>query len=189
MRLTRGCRAGGGVACSSLEYGGIRAATRSTPAPHGQLLLPTSLPPPPRSLLFVHLRFPPFLSLSSPTTMLPQEHRRGPATPSCLLPRILCRFYADNSDDDDVPISLRRHYQAHCSSSKAIGKMDRRKKARGSRDGEEKHVHPLFRMMYKEDAFLLRFASASNFATTTDRYVRLINLLTKNWILNIFNVY
>lgn len=56
MRLTRGCRAGGGVACSSLEYGGIRAATRRTPAPHGRLLLPTS-PPPSLLVLFVHLRF------------------------------------------------------------------------------------------------------------------------------------
>lgn len=107
----------------------------------------TSLPPPPRSLLFVHLRFPPSLSLSlsSPTTMLPQEHRRGPATPLLLLPRILCRFYADNSDDDDVPISLRRALPAHCSSSKAIGKMDGRKKARAeSRDGEGETVFILF---------------------------------------------
>lgn len=42
MRLTRGCRAGGGVACPSLEYGGIRAATRRTPAPRDRLLLPAS---------------------------------------------------------------------------------------------------------------------------------------------------
>lgn len=55
MRLTRGCRAGGGVACSSLEYGGIRAATKRTPAPHDRLLLPTS-PPPPHLVLLVHLR-------------------------------------------------------------------------------------------------------------------------------------
>lgn len=43
MRLTRGCRAGGGVACSSLEYGGIRAATSRTPAPRAPLSLSLSL--------------------------------------------------------------------------------------------------------------------------------------------------
>ena len=43
MRLTRGCRAGGGVACSSLEYGGIRAATSRTPAPRVPLSLSLSL--------------------------------------------------------------------------------------------------------------------------------------------------
>lgn len=34
-------------------------------------------------------------------------------------------------------------------------------------------------MMYKEDAFLLRFPSASNFVNTTDRYVRLILIYLK----------
>lgn len=105
MRLTRGCRAGGGVACSSLEYGGIRAATKRTPAPHGRLLLPTS-PPPPHLVLLVHLRS---TRLSSPALIsrytLPQEHRRSPAVPSCRFLRILHRLRADNTgdDDDDVP--------------------------------------------------------------------------------------
>lgn len=31
-------------------------------------------------------------------------------------------------------------------------------------------------MMYKEDAFLLRFPSAADFLNTTDRYIKLINL-------------
>lgn len=78
MRLTRGCRAGGGVACSSLEYGGIRAATSRTPAPR----LPLSLS------LFL---FPHHLSQRSPSPLLlvlvssprfPRERRFGPAIPS-----------------------------------------------------------------------------------------------------------
>lgn len=44
---------------------------------------------------------------------------------------------------------------ARCSSSEAIGKMDRRKKARTEKDGEKRNrVHPLSRMMHKEDTFL-----------------------------------
>lgn len=72
MRLTRGCRAGGGVACSSLEYGGIRAATRRTPAPHDRLLLPTSLPPPISSSSSISIP-PPILSLSSPAIFSPRN--------------------------------------------------------------------------------------------------------------------
>lgn len=82
VRLTRGCRAGGGVACSSLEYGGIRAATRRTPAPHDRLLLPTS-PPPPHFVLLVHLRSTRFSPALISCYTLPQEHRRSPAAPSC----------------------------------------------------------------------------------------------------------
>lgn len=107
MRLTRGCRAGGGVACSSLEYGGIRAATRSTPAPHDIASSATSFSP---------LRSSPFSTLLLPLPLVSYYYAPpGTSARSCysllLLPRILCRFYADNSDDDDVPISLRRHYQ------------------------------------------------------------------------------
>ena len=81
MRLTRGCRAGGGVACSSLEYGGIRAATSRTPAPR----VPLSLS------LFLSLS-PHHLSQRSPSPLLlvlvssprrfPRERRFGPAIPS-----------------------------------------------------------------------------------------------------------
>lgn len=108
MRLTRGCRAGGGVACSSLEYGGIRAAKRPRLRP-----LPTATPDVASSAtLFSPLRSSPFSTLLSLS-----YYYTPPGTParSCysllLLPRILCRLYADNSDDDDVPISLRRHCQ------------------------------------------------------------------------------
>lgn len=176
MRLTRGCRAGGGVACSSLEYGGIRAATRRTPAPHDRLLLPTSPPPPPRSLLFVHLRFPP----SSPSRLLLLYSPRNigavlllpPAASSYPLPtlrrqqrRRRCSHFSSKA----LP--------SRCSSSKAIEKMDRRKKTRtGSRDGEEKNrIHPLSRIMHKEDTLLLCFPSAANFVDTINRYIRLIN--------------
>lgn len=139
MRLTRGCRAGGGVACSSLEYGGIRAATRRTPAPHDRLLLPTS-PPPPHLVLLVHL-----CSTRLSRTHLLLYSPPGTSVRSCcsLLPpsRILRRLRTDNSDDDDddddIPISLRRILPARGASGKAIGKMDRRKEAGVESRGEE----------------------------------------------------
>lgn len=130
MRLTRGCRAGGGVACSSLEYGGIRAATRRTPAPHDRLLLPTSLPPPPRSLLFVHLSvFPPSPS-RVPTTIFPQEHRRGPATPSCYFFVSSVDSMPTTATTTMLPFLFEGTASSRCSSSKAIGKTDRRKKGK-----------------------------------------------------------
>lgn len=116
MRLTRGCRAGGGVACSSLEYGGIRAATRRTPAPHDRLLLAFSASSrPPRPSPFHPRRA---LPLSSPATLSPRNIGAVlqalplplPLPPALPRSRILRRHRTDNGDDDDddVPISLRR---------------------------------------------------------------------------------
>lgn len=125
MRLTRGCRAGGGVACSSLEYGGIRAATRCTPAPRNRLLLSRlrlassctsttsfSLSLSSRPLSSSTTIF--SLTLSLSLSPAPTSYYTPPGTsarscyhpPPAALPRIL-RLCADNSDDDDdVPISL-----------------------------------------------------------------------------------
>lgn len=144
MRLTRGCRAGGGVACSSLEYGGIRAAMRRTPAPHDRLLLPTTSPPPPHLVLLVHL-----CSTRLSRSHLPLYSPPGTSAQSCssLLPlsRILHRLRTDNSDDDDddVPISLRRIPPARCTFGKGIGKMDRRKEA-GAEDRDEKEENRVY---------------------------------------------
>lgn len=81
MRLTRGCRAGGGVACSSLEYGGIRAATNRTPAPRGLLFLSLSRLShlPTISLIRPFSLIPPTCPLS---LLFPQEHWYSPAIPS-----------------------------------------------------------------------------------------------------------
>lgn len=132
MRLTRGCRAGGGVACSSLEYGGIRAATKRTPAPHRPTTTPdvassaSSRPPRPSP-------FHPALSRSH----LPVYSPPGTSAQSCSsllsLPRILRRLRADNSGDDDVPISLRRILPARRTFGKGIGRMDRRKEQKARR--------------------------------------------------------
>lgn len=146
MRLTRGCRAGGGVACSSLEYGGIRAATRRTPAPHGRLLPPDVASSSSSSFISRSLS-----ALSRPHFPLRSPRNIGavPAAPSCCflvssyrLPISVC---ADNSGDDN-DVSLRRH--CHRSSSKAIGKMDRRK-GTDTQVGKKKYrVFILFRMMH-----------------------------------------
>lgn len=134
VRLTRGCRAGGGVACSSLEYGGIRAATRRTPAPHGRrrllrphLVLSSSVSP-----------FRPALPHSSPACTLPQEHRRGPAAPSC-------RLRADDSDDDDVLVSLQRILPIRCAT-------------RWERWAKEKKGNRVYRVTHWGNIFHVPFA-------------------------------
>lgn len=147
MRLTRGCRAGGGVACSSLEYGGIRAATRRTPAPHDQLLPPDVASSSSSSFTSRSTRtlLPPL------STTFPQEHRRGPAAPSCrfLVSSVysLCRQQRRRRRCSHF--SPKKH--CHCrSSSKAIRKIDRRK-GTDTRSREEKRrniVFIFFRMMH-----------------------------------------
>lgn len=75
-------------------------------------------------------RFPPSPS-RVPTTIFPQEHRRGPATPSC------CCFFVSSVDSMPTtatttmfPFLFEGTASSRCSSSKAIGKTDRRKKGK-----------------------------------------------------------
>jgi len=84
VRLTRGCRAGGGVACPSLEYGGMRAATRRTPAPRDCCCSSPSArppPPPPSPPRPLPACVPPtFPSPTRPCSYSPRNVAAGPGT-------------------------------------------------------------------------------------------------------------
>lgn len=142
MRLTRGCRAGGGVACSSLEYGGIRAATRRTPAPHDRLLLAFSASSrPPRPSPFHPRRA---LPLSSPATLSPrnigavlQALPPSPLPPPCRVPVSSAGTAPTTVTTTTFPFLSEGYSPACCTFGKETGKMDRRKKA-GAESGGEK---------------------------------------------------
>lgn len=109
MRLTRGCRAGGGVACSSLEYGGIRAATSRTPAPRVPLSLSLSLSS-------HHLPLPhPFYSSSSPLLAVSSLGNIATALPFPPIPPLLLVHLELSLS---LSVSVRRAVRSLASSSR-----------------------------------------------------------------------
>lgn len=178
-RLTRGCRAGGGVACSSLEYGGIRAAMRHTPAPRDRLYYSQS-----RLLVLHHLLlllvllfdcalfFYPLLlySLGNIGAILLLFLPFLTATSS--YPRTTVHY--DNSDNDHVsPFLSRKALPAHCSSCKATlaEKMDRRKEEieeDGKRGRTRNQVYPLQDDVLVRMRYILAIVTSDSAANFVD---------------------